>query len=768
MSKNERNSSSEDKEKQKNNNILNRKHSQKKDNNSYTNSSSSEDDEESKGENQRKNEEEQLNKSTSELRYKLSEIEQEFFIKYIQLKRKGFQCILDCDYFSGVSIFQQCFDLNRKYIKDKIKETDLLINMSICEYYNGNFNNSLSLIEKAKKVYEKIYSEEVRVTKKEKIHLGLKLFTRSSMANLSMNNYNGSLSDIKNIINLINLENNCNKKLSYLKNVIYTLFKVDSLINLNFENKLKKSIKRNSITNNENSDLSFSSKDDEENNNKNNMQEEFMNNNERIMNDFIFSLKHKNNLVLLNSFLENGEKYKEKNDLTGYYYCIFNRYLITYNNYIKENDLKNSGEYDLKELKDRLYKCYENLMGKQLLSQMDDKSKKLSIFLKEFNQKIECSQDIYSILENIEKKLSSKIYNNINNENNSSYLVKISLTYSLNNLYKKKSFYEEKINKIQKHKKNKENIDNKEKEEDDEENENEINEQIKNINGLIKEIEKLIYKINNYEIDVSTIKSEKINPHIMDNLEALFKNLTFIYLKSILYRYFHKFHKKIINMINTEKIEKIDKFLDNNYDKITKGMDLVKINIGSKGHKTHYYNLDDNKNTFNAKETASQQYPKHSYRFFKDIIKVTYGIKSDNLKKKLLAGRNKDTEAISLLRQPWEFFSIITLKRSLDFYCHDYLMDDKNDKQINNWFYGLKKYTDDNNIGYKIISVNKFVLNRVKFKFAMILKKALKEGKILDENNKFSDIILALSSEKGIQNMPFIKLFLFFSKLIDI
>ena len=763
MSENESNSSIVSKENQKGNNKLNQK-----DNNSYIYSSSSEDNVESKGESLRKNEEDQLNERTSELQFKLSEIEEEFFIKYIQLKRKGFQCILDRDYFSGVAIFQQCFDLNRKYIKDKIKETDLLINMSICEYYNGNFNNSLSLIEKAKKVYEKIYSEEVRVTQKDKIHLGLKLFTRSSMANLSMNNYNGSLSDIKNIINLINLENNCNKKLSYLKNVIYTLFKVDSLINLNFENKLKKSIKRNSITNNENSDLSFSSNNDEENNKNNNIGEEFMNSNERIMNDFIFSLKHKNNLVLLNSFLENGEKYKEKNDLTGYYYCIFNRFLITYSNYIKENDTKNKGEYELKELKDRLYKCYENLMGKELLSQMDDKNKKLSIFLKEFNQKIECAQDIFCILEDIEKKLSSKIYNNINNENNSSYLVKISLTYSLNILYKKKSLFEEKINKIEKHKKNKENIDNKEKEEDDEENENKINENIKNIDCLIKELEKLIYKINNYEIDVSTIKSEKINSTIMDNLEALFKNLTFIYFKSILYRYFHKFHKKIINMINTEKMEKIDNFLENNYDKITKGMDLVKINIGSKGHKTHYYNLDDNNNTFNAKETASQQYPKHSYRFFKDIIKITYGIKSDNLKKKLLAGKSKDTEAISLLRQPWEFFSIITRKRSLDFYCHDYIMDDKNDKQINNWFYGLKKYTDDNNIRYKIISVNKFVLNRVKFKFAMILKNALKEGKILDENKKFSEIISELSSEKGIQNMPFIKLFLFFSKLIDI
>ena len=213
-----------------------------------------------------------------------------------------------------------------------------------------------------------------------------------------------------------------------------------------------------------------------------------------------------------------------------------------------------------------------------------------------------------------------------------------------------------------------------------------------------------------------------------------------------------------------ENKKKIDIFLEHNYNIITQqGMDLVKINYGSKGHKTRFYKLDPDSNTFNAREVASQQYPTHSYKIFKDVIKIVYGVKSPNLIKKLAAKKDKDIEAIKLLKQPRNILSIITKKRSLDFYCS---YEKLKNEQINNLFYGLKKYTDDKNVGYKIISTNQFLLQKVKFKIVMKLKDRIENGEILDENQRYSQIIRRLSSAKRIQNISFFKLILLYNILM--
>ena len=228
-------------------------------------------------------------------RYEIDYVQDEYYINFIKLKRKGFKYIIDRNYSSGFKIFNNCYNLSKEYLKDKIRQIDSLINMSICEYYNGNFKNSRTLIEKAKKIYETVSLGESHITPMEKTHLGLKLFTNSSMTNLTMNKYNDSINDIKKIIEFINIEKDIYKKLSYLKNIIYNLFKVDSLLNINTENKLLKSIKNSLIE-----------KLNEENNNNEenkNINEDYLDINERIINDFLASLKYKNNMILLNSFI---------------------------------------------------------------------------------------------------------------------------------------------------------------------------------------------------------------------------------------------------------------------------------------------------------------------------------------------------------------------------------------------------------------------------------------------------------------------------------
>ena len=117
--------------------------------------------------------------------------------------------------------------------------------MSICQYYNGNFNNSITLLFNAKKLFATISLGECHISLRDKIRLGIKLYTNSSMSNLSFNNYKESINDIKYIIDLIEQENNLEKKLELYKYTIYLLFKADTLLNIKNENDIINNIKNN-------------------------------------------------------------------------------------------------------------------------------------------------------------------------------------------------------------------------------------------------------------------------------------------------------------------------------------------------------------------------------------------------------------------------------------------------------------------------------------------------------------------------------------------
>ena len=182
-------------------------------------------------------------------------------------------------------------------------------------------------------------------------------------------------------------------------------------------------------------------------------------------------------------------------------------------------------------------------------------------------------------------------------------------------------------------------------------------------------------------------------------------------------------------------------------------MNLIKINYKSNGFKTHFYDIDDNKLTFNIRKDVND-YPTKSYHIQNDIIKIQYGIKSRNLRKKLLS-KEKDLEMLRLLRCPWRFLSIITRDRSIDFYC--------NDEQIDVMFYGMKYFLTDCNAPFKINSANYYLLNKTKIKIAIELKKKYQEE---DEEN-IPKIIHGLLREKAIQNISFAKLFLLYNKYMN-
>ena len=115
---------------------------------------------------------------------------------------------------------------------------------------------------------------------------------------------------------------------------------------------------------------------------------------------------------------------------------------------------------------------------------------------------------------------------------------------------------------------------------------------------------------------------------------------------------------------------------------------------------------------------------------------------------------------MKLLNFPWRFLSVILKDKSVDLYCED--------KQLEIWFYGLKYYTMINNVEYKILSTNKFVLNKIKLKIVIGLKSAMDKNNIQGNKEKLNFIIQKLCKEKAIQNISFTKLFLLYNKTVNL
>ena len=632
--------------------------------------------------------------------------EEEYYIKYVTLNRQGYEYIHERNYFSGLSTFKNCYDLANNYLKDKIKEINSLINISICQYYNGNFTESYIEINKSKSIFDFIASN---IPKKQKLTLSLKLFVNSSLANLSVNNYNESKNDITFLISTIRKVTNINKQFLYFRTIIFTLFKVESLINCDIKSDVQLKSTKNSYINSEIEPSKIIN---------------------HLMKGFIHFLKEKKFSILLSIFKEAAQKYKKINDLNGYYFSLFYHYIILYN--LKKDEYE---ENELEDIKKKISICNNNLIGNEL---------------NEFIDKINCVCEIFQLLENFEIELNTKLKeyikekNSLNiseDENNLSFshlqdkshiftndqinsliIIKLLLRFSINFLEEKKIMEINKSN-------NKNN----------------------NYDILINEVKIMLQKISNNEINTENVKIHHLDKEVINSLKQLFDNLIYIYYKCKLFKYFKKFRKKAKKVKNYECINEILDFLIFNSEKLINGIKLVKINYKSNGYKKHIYNIDEKTNSLCVWKSKNINYPNKLYDLKKGIIKVTYGNKTRNLRRKLLS-KDLDKESIKFLRIPWRILSIITKKRSIDLYCDD--------NQINYMFYGLKYFFIDNKVAYKINSTNYFVINKIKLKIAIILKQNFKD----EDKENIPNIIKLLIKEKSIQNISFTKLFLLYNK----
>ena len=442
----------------------------------------------------------------------------EYYIKYVTLNRQGYEFIHDRNYISGLIIFQKSYDLSKNYLKDELKEINSLINISICQYYNGNFSESYTVINKAKIIFDSISLGGYNISSKKKTQLALKLFTNSSLSNLSINNYNESKNDIKYLISTIRKESDIDKQFFYFRNVLLTLFKVESLINYNRGD--------NSINNSYN-EVEI------------NEPIKIIN---HLMNDFLRFLKEKNFNILLNTFKEAAQKYQQLNDFNGYYFSLFYHYLTLYNQKINDNEIN-----ELEDIKNKISICNNNLIGNELINQI--KEKDINKLLKEFVDKINCSCEIFQLLENFEKELNAKLqeYNKEKNnlsedENDLSYSHLLDKSHLFTNekinspifvdlllKYSIKFLENQKINLIhdnndKKNDKNNDKNDNKNNEKNNDKNND------KNISNdyydlLINEVRLMQEKIKANEINVENIKLQQLDKEMINSLKQLFDNL---------------------------------------------------------------------------------------------------------------------------------------------------------------------------------------------------------------------------------------------------
>ena len=70
-------------------------------------------------------------------------------------------------------------------------------------------------------------------------------------------------------------------------------------------------------------------------------------------------------------------------------------------------------------------------------------------------------------------------------------------------------------------------------------------------------------------------------------------------------------------------------------------------------------------------------------------------------------------------------------------------------------------------MSYKIISVNNFVLTKMKFKIVEKMRKTYQNDKLKKSDNNIQKIVKDLCREKGIQNISFCKIMLLYYKIIE-
>ena len=602
---------------------------------------------------------------------------------YIKENIKAFQLIRKRNYIEATKTYKTCINIAEQ-LKDNYKIRDSHCNYSISLFYNGKIEESIKILNTN---YKNHLKEQNLNDDMKNIILDLKILSNLSIANLSLNKIEDSKKSFNDLCNILEKQDDTQTQLNLIKIILYIFFRVDSLAEMN------ENIKEKIII--------------EENSDQSELNKKII---KKILNSFHSYLKNNDIKIWINCLKEEIENLKSINDYNGMIFAIFNLESSLYIKSVEEKDDKN--------IQSSLSK-FSSLI-KVLLGENNFDESNVKIILNNIKQKMKQAVDMYKKLYNLEsnaimklrdKKINVEKEKKSNNDYNmnSPILVKILLKNSLK--YVKNYIKDQNL--------------------------------CKQIEG---QITKTIQVLSDKNYNNFSIKLNSISPEISKVILKLLNNLLSIYSKCKLRNYINIYR----NNIGKKKIKNtnifLDQFIDSYYKGIQLGDSLVKINFNNKSTKTHFYKLHLKKNCIQVyqKENDIDVYKEININ---SIIKITFGIHSQNLKNKIGSLPN---------HQAWLYMSFILSNRSLDLCL--------NENQIKKWFYGLSKYLKTVNKEYKSISRSKYILNRCKMKMAYKIINSNLKNKI---NNSETKLKIGKVNETGMNKISFIKLLLLYKTITN-
>ena len=673
---------------------------------------------------------------------------------YVQKNISAFRYIRNRDYTRASEAYKECLLLSNK-LGNSFKIKDSLCNYGVSLYYCGNFEEAVNNLENA---FNKLTNKDINYIHNKtdflSIQLSIKIISNLIVLYLCLNNFNNAMIMIEHLTNILkNFDFIPNLQLNLIKNINYIFFRIESLVNLDeCLGGLPRDAHHQVII--------------------------------RIMKGFHSYLKNNNIDIWINCLNSEIDNLKNLKDYNGIILALTN---IQTGNYIKgkENmniNLVNNSKNKFWEILRAINNNLNNNNDNNEFSEEDiDKAlmlikDKMNIAVKIYNLLYDKEMNILNNNDNSNLNFNNNFRLNKTHTNNNFYPMNnhSNNSYSPNNSSYSSKYYHNNTDRTMNNNNN--NFYNNKYNNNNNNNimqvsnpnntgNNNLNTVFftklllkyalkyikKNINNpslekqLCSHIEFTLKFLDNDELDISYLKLSDLSPEIAKSLELLFMNLLKIYERRVLSKYFNRYKRVINKIIRRERNIALNKMLERNFMSLKTGEVLMKINYNSKDTKMHHYLLDAKNNCISVFNKSGGSEPE-SEIYFKNIIKILYGIKTTNLIKKIKNLPNSD--------QPYLYMSFLLRNRSVDLSFSE--------KNVKKWFYGLYYYLINTNRSYKISSCTNFMLNRIKMKINYSLNN-IGENKSEGENDY--KIKLQIKGAIKNRNNTFVKSILLYNKI---
>ena len=671
---------------------------------------------------------------------------------YVQKNISAFRYIRNRDYTRASEAYKECLILSNK-LGNSFKIKDSLCNYGVSLYYCGNFEEAVNNLENA---FNKLTNRDINYIHNKtdflSIQLSIKIISNLIVLYLCLNNFNNAMIMIEHLTNILkNFDFIPNLQLNLIKNINYIFFRIESLVNLDeCLGGLPRDAHHQVII--------------------------------RIMKGFHSYLKNNNIDIWINCLNSEIDNLKNLKDYNGIILALTN---IQTGNYIKgkENmntNLVNNSKNKFWEILRAINNNLNNNNDNNEFSEEDvDKAlmlikDKMSIAVKIYNLLYDKEMNILNNNDNSNLNFNNNFRLNKTHTNNNFYPMNnhSNNSYSPNNSSYSSKYYHNNTDRtmnnnsnLYNNKYNNNNNNIMQVSNPNNTGNNNLNTVFftklllkyalkyikKNINNpslekqLCSHIEFTLKFLDNDELDISYLKLSDLSPEIAKSLELLFMNLLKIYERRVLSKYFNRYKRVINKIIRRERNIALNKMLERNFMSLKTGEVLMKINYNSKDTKMHHYLLDAKNNCISVFNKSGGSEPE-SEIYFKNIIKILYGIKTTNLIKKIKNLPNSD--------QPYLYMSFLLRNRSVDLSFSE--------KNVKKWFYGLYYYLINTNRSYKISSCTNFMLNRIKMKINYSLNN-IGENKSEGENDY--KIKLQIKGAIKNRNNTFAKSILLYNKI---